>query len=295
MKQILQLTFGLLLLNSISNAQVNNGIIGDNTAFIFNFNGSSGNNCSTRNGVPRFDYLPAEYPSYMNYGFTGTALMINKTAQTKNYSNFPISFHDDFCNVVTMDFSGGVDIKIKVNSTVAVPECMVMLGDANNKWTSAAPQKTSLVVGDNELTLSGVTWQEFGGATVDPTNIVNASLYFRNGWNDMSTGNQIVGDFTIDYISFNGSNVTNTVTSKPSSNDINVYPNPATEVINIDAKDQDVSNVRITSTIGNVVHNQNIATGTKKLSINTNSYSAGVYFIEVTTGSEKITKKLIIN
>ena len=66
-------------------------------------------------------------------------------------------------------------------------------------------------------------------------------------------------------------------------NTVNVYPNPATSVLNIDSKEA-ISSVVVTTTDGKVVSTTNAA------SVNIESLNAGMYIYQVTSVSGKVSK-----
>jgi hypothetical protein len=71
---------------------------------------------------------------------------------------------------------------------------------------------------------------------------------------------------------------------------IGVYPNPANESVVISTASDQV--IEITSTLGQVVYTTT-ATGTAT-TIDLNNFEAGVYFVNVYTGSSKVTEQLIV-
>ena len=95
-----------------------------------------------------------------------------------------------------------------------------------------------------------------------------------------------------------------TVTDIPSSifdydsDNINIYPNPTNDIVNIDFKQLDIKNVviKIINISGDVVLKENISIVNgyyfKKISLNT--YAKGAYFIEINTDEEVIKEKVIL-
>lgn len=62
---------------------------------------------------------------------------------------------------------------------------------------------------------------------------------------------------------------------------INLYPNPAKSIINIEAKSDDV--IQIVNVLGAVVSLQNIFTGNNE--INVEHLSKGIYFVKSSNGN----------
>jgi hypothetical protein len=78
----------------------------------------------------------------------------------------------------------------------------------------------------------------------------------------------------------------------------NVYPNPTSGLVNVDFtlnSSSDVS-LEVIDVTGKVIYTNNagvLANGSNSLSINANSFQAGVYYVNVLTNGTKVTRKLI--
>ncbi|MEQ1732693.1 MAG: T9SS type A sorting domain-containing protein [Bacteroidia bacterium] len=77
-------------------------------------------------------------------------------------------------------------------------------------------------------------------------------------------------------------------------NNINVFPNPANEVLNIELLDfsEGATTIKISNTLGQVVFLHNLLSS--KTTINTNDFSKGMYFVSVENNHAKFTRKIII-
>ena len=73
-------------------------------------------------------------------------------------------------------------------------------------------------------------------------------------------------------------------------NEIRIYPNPAKNVLNISSTEGEGS-VKLYNTIGEVLKFKSINSNQSSLDIST--INPGIYFIEVTSNEEVITKKFI--
>jgi hypothetical protein len=85
----------------------------------------------------------------------------------------------------------------------------------------------------------------------------------------------------------------------PVINDINIYPNPATEAINIDLNLERTQNVLISifDFLGQQVFANDYGTmnnGKQILKINTGNLNSGIYFVSVQVGGNKITRKIVV-
>ena len=72
---------------------------------------------------------------------------------------------------------------------------------------------------------------------------------------------------------------------------IYIYPNPATDFVNIIFEDNKVHTVVIYNSIGEIVLTKSV---TQQSSINTSSLAQGIYYIQTSTNNNFISKKLII-
>ncbi|MBU2652572.1 MAG: T9SS type A sorting domain-containing protein, partial [Bacteroidetes bacterium] len=80
--------------------------------------------------------------------------------------------------------------------------------------------------------------------------------------------------------------------SELTSEGIAIYPNPATDVVNITAT-EDITFVTIMNNVGQVVYNNKVVND-NMLQVTTTGYEAGVYMIKVETENNVIIKKVVI-
>ncbi len=77
------------------------------------------------------------------------------------------------------------------------------------------------------------------------------------------------------------------------SSSIKVFPNPATDVVNITVSN-DISTVQVMNYLGMIVYSENIAQE-KTITLNTSNYSAGNYLVRfVTNNGQTLIKKMVI-
>ena len=72
-----------------------------------------------------------------------------------------------------------------------------------------------------------------------------------------------------------------------------IYPNPSTGVFNVEYKESTVQKITVMNAIGQIILEIPIDGGTKITSFNLSSYDAGIYFVQVHSGNEKIMNKII--
>jgi hypothetical protein len=79
----------------------------------------------------------------------------------------------------------------------------------------------------------------------------------------------------------------------------NIYPNPSTNNANITVvlTDEVPVKVQVFNSLGSLVYNgteQNLS-GKNKLAVDCSNFHSGLYFITVTAGNSKVTKRLVVN
>ncbi len=72
---------------------------------------------------------------------------------------------------------------------------------------------------------------------------------------------------------------------------INVYPNPATYIVNVKS-DMQINSVKVYNYLGQIIVNETVNTTLYQL--NTSQYQSGVYFFQIETNEGIITKRIII-
>ena len=79
---------------------------------------------------------------------------------------------------------------------------------------------------------------------------------------------------------------------------LDVYPNPSRDIFNVTFTSEDVQDleVRVMNVIGEVVYTENLNkfVGEYTKQIDLQSYTKGVYFLEITTDNGVVNKKLIL-
>ena len=74
-------------------------------------------------------------------------------------------------------------------------------------------------------------------------------------------------------------------------NDVKMYPNPANDLLNFDTNSSENIDVQIFDILGkSVLRLEKVLN-----SINISELKSGIYFVQITIGAEKTTKKLIVN
>ncbi|HNW88412.1 MAG TPA: T9SS type A sorting domain-containing protein [Bacteroidales bacterium] len=109
------------------------------------------------------------------------------------------------------------------------------------------------------------------------------------------------GNNSIYYTSILKTDVCSDVSIKENDNTVsmNIYPNPSNDFSYIDLNLASASkvNVTITNLVGQEVFNKaygQLSSGNHKLTVNVSNLNSGIYFFTVQSGSERITKKMIV-
>lgn len=113
-----------------------------------------------------------------------------------------------------------------------------------------------------------------------PSDIYNGTIHIRS--------NDPVNDHATKTVLMN---VTVGVDENGQKEVISLYPNPASDYLQIGSTGE-ITNVRIINTIGQVVYNQNV--GLNKVRVSTDMLPKGVYFVNIETVSGTTTQKVII-
>ena len=81
-------------------------------------------------------------------------------------------------------------------------------------------------------------------------------------------------------------------------NNLDVYPNPSRDIFNVSFTSEDVQDlqVRVINVIGDVVYTEDLSqfVGEYTKQVDLQSYTKGVYFLEITTDNGVVNKKLIL-
>ena len=74
--------------------------------------------------------------------------------------------------------------------------------------------------------------------------------------------------------------------------ELNIYPNPATEKLNIQAK-ENIQSIKVTNFLGEIILNQNYSSAKNEIEISVADLPAGIYFIRVQTKSGWCTGRFV--
>ena len=75
------------------------------------------------------------------------------------------------------------------------------------------------------------------------------------------------------------------------ANEVSIYPNPTSDVLNISTNSNDLSELTVKDITGKIVLSQKFNT---KITINTENYSKGIYLIDVKNDLGTVSEKISI-
>lgn len=154
----------------------------------------------------------------------------------------------------------------------------------------------------NDQSVDGIIWYA-GDSTIvrvneiDPADEYSANMYASS----LST---ITGDadYAMGYASSQDGEWTTFIVALPvqggtesiveAEAHVALYPNPATTQVNV-AVDSRINSISVVNAMGQVVYTQNNV-NSNNVTINTNDFAAGIYFVNVVTDDAQITKRVSI-
>lgn len=211
---------------------------------------------------------------------------------------YTLSDGDDLaCNAAAglVDVSGSdayVSVRIKASTPMAI-NFYIQEGNAAS-WDyskfSLSNVKMDLTTSYQVFTLSNIEASNLAETgTIDLTSI--GGVAFELGKTDDTNYDQVTGaTVSVDYIRLGYDVSTNDVVV----NALNVYPNPATDQLNVAFDATSVSTVELTDLTGKVVASQIAKVGANTVSFETANVNAGVYFVNIKNATGNVTEKVII-
>jgi peptidase C10-like protein/Spi protease inhibitor/type IX secretion system substrate protein len=185
----------------------------------------------------------------------------------------PVSITTSISNQTSGAFNGSVQAVLTNVSTAAVTNIQLLTGQsifysATDPFSFGGTIPSTLPIGTYTLAI-----QHQPGGT-------GAFVY---------TGSDVFENpIIVNVVSAAGINTPSAVSEK-----IAVYPNPANSIITISMDDVTVSKIRITDIMGHEV--QTLYPNTQPtMAISVNNYAAGIYFVNLYTGDEVVTKKIVV-
>ncbi|MBO72711.1 MAG: hypothetical protein CMD35_03750 [Flavobacteriales bacterium] len=192
-----------------------------------------------------------------------------------------------------VDISGNpkAEIRIKASSNVKIN---VYIQEGNSpSWDyskfSASSFQIDVTTDWQFVTLENIADSSGGGAAVDLSNI--GGVAFELGKTDGVNFDNIDGTVSVDFIRFgDAANSTEEVVVEG----FNVFPNPATDVLNVKFDATSATTVELTDLTGKVVSSQLVQAGAVNTTFATADINAGIYFVNVKNEIGSTTQKVVI-
>ena len=268
------------------------------TSVTYEFNGSDTANCGVvEAGVKDAQVPSSKYTNTASYtaSFTGTALKVNKLAGTtgnawhklmilvpKESVDFPCAEDTtiDLGNTLNQQFN------ICVSTQDSIKQFVVILMDENENFADSEPWQGVIHPGDTCLSFSTpLIW-----GSVDSSKIAGIGLYFRNAYND----NTNTGVINIDKMTLGRDTIISVSSKEISVTGLNVYPNPATDQLNVVFDATSASKVYLSDLTGKLVDIQTANVGANTINFNVENVNAGVYFVNISNAFGNTARKVII-
>jgi hypothetical protein len=284
---------------SAQDAATNSEIAGNSytdNGYLYQFNSGHGLDHSVLNcidggiwdtfdsGVGSFSVDSTEEGNgYLAYSFSGSELTEN-SRQSSN--RFPVGN----CQTESGDFTGNLNGSLRVKSTVDVNFFIIASSDAE-VWQSHDADYTPISVkgGDEwkkvEFMLKDTSWNGNG----DIKNVLGWELWFAK---DQTTSD---GQLWFDWIAFgDAEQPVVESTDEILSSSFNIYPNPATDVLNIKFDANSETSVNLMDLTGKIVASQNAQAGAVTTAFQIADLNAGIYFVNVKSANGSATQKVVI-
>ncbi len=174
---------------------------------------------------------------------------------------------------------------------------MTYIPGTPNKFVSTSPS-TATASGVSWSTDGGSNWTDFTDALLQPagTNIQCLAVAFADvttGW----VGNYDAAQTINSILKYHDVSAGIPIQETLNGNDVNIYPNPSNGMVNfaINGPNAELINVAVYDVMGKIIYTQNLSTnGIFNTSFDFSDYAKGVYLVQLTSGKETTTKKLMI-
>lgn len=281
-----------------------------NTGFQYSFNAQAGLshdalNCSPNTSTAVWDVFGGAAASgdigtdttETGNGFLSYAIEAGSTGASNARqwgARFPVDASFDCgtaqgSNVGNFSAEANQVITARVRATTPVNIAIVVSTDDGGWTTHDAIFDTAVVAGDAQWTtvqfeIADSAWNGVG----DLTKAIGWELWF--------TANQTLGagEIHFDYITFGDAVSPNVSAQEVVVNGFNVFPNPATDLVNVRFDATSTSTVELMDVTGKIVESIVAQAGAVSTSFATANINAGVYFVNVRNANGSTTQRVIV-
>lgn len=245
-------------------------------------------------------------------GFVGNDFTNMQWDQTEGAMTFDATTHPDSHGPLYYQLSAGDDvecfpaeglvdistsskIEIRAKATTAMKITVYVQEGNAASWDyskfSITPLTLNLTTEYQSFFVDNISSDNIAEtATIDLTKI--GCVVFELGKDADNNWIQVSGEkVSIDYIRLGDAAVSSNEVI--SSSDVNVFPNPATDVLNVEVNLNEVANVELVDLTGKVVATQTVSNqGTA--TFNTANLSSGLYIVSIQTANGVVTQKVLV-
>jgi len=187
------------------------------------------------------------------------------------------------------DISNNPVIKARVRATTEV-SLILTAGtlDGGNWITQDGDLTTNVIPGDGEWTnvefaVSDTAWNGSGNLA----DVIGWEIYVAKGTDLLQ------GEVHFDHITF-GASEFGVSTKEVVASNFNVFPNPVSDVLNVNFEATSSTLVELVDLTGKIVKSENAQAGSVTATFNVNDVNAGVYFVNVKSAVGSTTQKVVI-
>jgi hypothetical protein len=238
-----------------------------------------------------------------NQGEDGALVFVGKTHATKHGPlYYTLSGGDDtectpFVAKGLVDITAAPEVSLRIKASSPV-QIVVFVQEGNaSSWNYS---KFSATSGTFNVTTE---WQVFEISSISATSNNDGvddidlsqigGVVFELGKTDGSSYDTFDGTVSVDYIKL-GAAVKALSTETPIASGLNIFPNPATDVLNVNFDATSATTIDLVDITGKVVDSKLTQAGFATTSFNTAEINSGVYFVNFKNASGTTTQKVVV-
>jgi hypothetical protein len=263
--------------------------------YIFDFQGNTADNCPSK--IPYDQWFIS--PAYTVNSAGNDTLVVSTNGAQEGWHHLNLKLYDGNCSSTTVDMTNFPSLNMVVRSSVAAPQCMIILFDDAGNPADFNPPFIALTPGLNTMNIPTIDWRQNAAPhnPIDMSKIAVVGLYFRVSYddNDGASGANpsVVGTFHVAHIKLGDqTGLTTAVDKTDISADLNAFPNPSTGTLNVSLYNASNSTVSLVDLTGNVVATTTLSGNST--SINTSGLPKGMYILKAENNSQIGYKKIIV-
>lgn len=233
--------------------------------------------------------IPSSLTTNVSYssGQANVTRTIRFTADSLMVMDGPFYFNGNSFDMMRIDYEiplGSIEIWKLVNETMVahpfhIHDVQFFLIDRSGNVPSAEElgRKDVVLVPPFDSVMFITKFEDFADTTIPFMYHCHILMHEDDG---------MMGQFVVKPLSVGVNELKN------NNNSLTIYPNPTSNLVNIDAKE--MTSISIFNTLGEIVYTQ-YKISANSLQINTSQWGKGIYTVQVNSNNQSITKKLIVN